>query len=36
VLMDAVPRVRGFGSPELVRSALAAVASRYSLATNRN
>ena len=35
VLMDAVPRVRGFGSPELVRSALATVASRYSGATER-
>jgi D-glycero-alpha-D-manno-heptose-7-phosphate kinase len=35
VLMDAVPRVGGFGSPELVRSALATVSARYSLANAR-
>jgi D-glycero-alpha-D-manno-heptose-7-phosphate kinase len=35
VLMDAVPRIRDFGSPELVRSALAAVAARTNLANGR-
>ncbi|HLZ08638.1 MAG TPA: hypothetical protein VKT80_08630, partial [Chloroflexota bacterium] len=35
ILMDAVPRVNGFGSPGLVRSALATMAMTFARANDR-